>query len=1105
MNLFVDGSYSRKVEYAIEELVNVLRKDDQTVVRRKTADPDVVIGIPTESELISNLRGREQLTLPDADESLSITRVDDTVYVTGSDEQGLMYALLEVADQIQVGKRSMKTVNETTESPDNDFRGIFTFLHNKDCDSPWFHSKDHWREYFDLLAKSRYNSFNLVMAHQTHYLAPPFPFFAQIDEHPEVTVPGLSEEQRQSNLEMLRYISTLAERRGIDFVIGVWQLTAWKAETGHYDKIQESMVEGLEWDNLESYTYHGIRTLLEECPAIKGVQVRTNAETGVPRDLQTEFFSDTIFQALEDIDRDVYLDLRGWRARKTTLEAAHEADFPVRLSMKHWAEFMGGPYQAPDQQPSYSFADFLKYPQMFPVAYQVWSLGSHRIFLWGDPEYARTLSNSLDLGDGVGFEINPPLAQKGYGNESGEWRLLNEEYEYYTWEFERYWLFHLLFGRLSYNADADSHVWMRHMNARFGDLADDVMNACSSASRIITFIIRFNMSDPNMFVFPETDTGGVLDYYLDTPPSDPALIKSFREAVNEQLSGEFTARLDPDDASSYLRMLGQTCLDCLADLGDCNNDFSGELRSMIVDIEALAELSIYHADKIQAARALTVFYENYDLAALDKCVRHLNEATTHWERLVAVTDSIYNDHLVTGPIDNVTWNEKMQLVEEDIERVQEQRRLHHRYGGFERAFDFGGSREFGYVEIVDYFNRRHEGDLPWLVDYFVERSFTGVNETSQYGQTDEFGWEDTDELIAKRAPLVRLADKHLDSTRRDTNQPTGWDDLGAYENMLYADYIAGTEAATFTTEISPGEYEITVILADRSENPTEHGPMSISINENTVASDLIVPTEEIIDVTSTVQLDRDYVSLTFDSSDGSAWIATGLVIRPVKPMISHTPQRTFKPEKQQEIVASVTCPRALQEVTLCLECRDGTVRRIHMTETADKIYRADVPNELLGENTRIKYWFWATTVDGQPSRLPDRDTDNESFELLSARPDSRPRIDHDPVPSSRQGEPIQIEATVTSELSIDSVRLHYRYTNQYYDYVSVEMERAQSTRSGDDRYVAQIPADYVVQKWDIMYYIEAVDEGGNGTFEPQSKPRRNPIETIPYNVIEVNR
>jgi hypothetical protein len=58
----------------------------------------------------------------------------------------------------------------------------------------------------------------------------------------------------------------------------------------------------------------------------------------------------------------------------------------------------------------------LQRPEPFSFYWELWGLGSHRLLLWGNPDYVRRAVSTFHFGDAVGFEIDPPLAQKGFGN-----------------------------------------------------------------------------------------------------------------------------------------------------------------------------------------------------------------------------------------------------------------------------------------------------------------------------------------------------------------------------------------------------------------------------------------------------------------------------------------------------------------------------------------------------------------------------------------------------------------------------------------------------------------------------------------------------------------
>src|SRR5262249_52233678 len=112
--------------------------------------------------------------------------------ITGGDERGLMYGLLEAADEI----RASGTLTPASGRPATPMRGIRVFLHNEDLERQWYFSRQYWDEYFAMLARNRFNRFNLVFAHQTNYLAPPYPYWIALPEFPQIRVAGLRDEQR---------------------------------------------------------------------------------------------------------------------------------------------------------------------------------------------------------------------------------------------------------------------------------------------------------------------------------------------------------------------------------------------------------------------------------------------------------------------------------------------------------------------------------------------------------------------------------------------------------------------------------------------------------------------------------------------------------------------------------------------------------------------------------------------------------------------------------------------------------------------------------------------------------------------------------------------
>ncbi|MCX7015469.1 MAG: hypothetical protein NTW86_23435 [Candidatus Sumerlaeota bacterium] len=101
--------------------------------------------------------------------------------VCGSDDQGLMYAELDVADRIgwtDDPSDPLRHVVEAREKPDAPERALSIYTMQRAYFESHFYDERYWARYFDLLAASRFNTFALILGYSpADYLAPPYPFF----------------------------------------------------------------------------------------------------------------------------------------------------------------------------------------------------------------------------------------------------------------------------------------------------------------------------------------------------------------------------------------------------------------------------------------------------------------------------------------------------------------------------------------------------------------------------------------------------------------------------------------------------------------------------------------------------------------------------------------------------------------------------------------------------------------------------------------------------------------------------------------------------------------------------------------------------------------
>ena len=721
--------------------------------------------------------------------------------VTGSDERGLMYGLLEAAAQIRAAGR----LSEAVGCPATAMRGIRYFIHNRDLDRRWYYSREYWDEYFAMLARNRFNRFNLVFAHQTNYLAPPYPFWLDLPEFPEVRVPGLSAGERRANLEMLQYIVRAAAAHGIDFTLGIWEHDA-------QDK-SKSMVEGLNRQNIGPYSHAALKKILELCPEIRSVQMRTNEESGIPASQRLEFYRDYVFTAIRDAGRPVYLDLRAWAVAFDMIEAAQQVGVPLRVSTKYWAEDVSRPYQPAETYRGYSYLDFLHKPHSYQFYWELWGLGSHRLLLWGNPGFVRRAVPTFRLGDGVGFEIDPPLAQKGFGNRPGEWGVFtaaNRDRMFWKWEFERYWLFYMVWGRLSYDSATPDSVWLGELRRRFGAAAPDVFEAYRNASGVVGEIVAVHMSDPNMYVWPEINPGGLLGLYRDALPSDWRYVASIPEAVENRIRHIASARQTPRDTARILNGLAQRTEEAVARADAKIPPANPEWRSSKPDFQVLALLARYHALKQTTTDQVAYFDATGDPSALESATRDLQSGLEVWERLVRLTDGLYPAEMAFGPSDTGHWKDKLPYVRHDLEAVRERADLFARLGRFDAGFDFGGPVKSP-ANPADY---RY---VAYILRNTVAPGFRPVDAETRYTDERGYGWASEGPRVSVAIPLTPYLEV-LAVAGNPGHLP---------HDVLYRDSIRGSGAQVFRARVEAGPYTVRLLHPDRSETKlglTSDGP-----------------------------------------------------------------------------------------------------------------------------------------------------------------------------------------------------------------------------------------------------------------------------------------
>ena len=209
----------------------------------------------------------------------------------------------------------------------------------------------------------------------------------------------LPDAERDRNLDMLRFISEETERRGLHFQLGLWTHAYKWTDSPHANYL----IEGLTPETQASYCRDALRTVLQACPSIRGVTIRTHGESGVPK--ANMVFGKKSSTASPSVDGVLGLTCtpKAWTGndRRGT---GHR--YAGDVSPKFWAEHIGLPYMQGAIRPlgnaagggarhtdpalstgsrsfmRYGYGDLLIENRRYGVVHRIWP-GTQRMLLWG--------------------------------------------------------------------------------------------------------------------------------------------------------------------------------------------------------------------------------------------------------------------------------------------------------------------------------------------------------------------------------------------------------------------------------------------------------------------------------------------------------------------------------------------------------------------------------------------------------------------------------------------------------------------------------------------------------------------------------------------------
>ncbi len=654
------------------------------------------------------------------------------ILVSGSDERGFVYALLELAERVRFGSDhtlALHLTQKLEEKPANEIRGVSRYFCSELEDKPWIYDRESWIGYLDLLAACRFNRFSLGFGLEydfprgvtSDYLHFVYPYLVEVpgydvrvmqlaapDGKPLSNPVPLSAVEREKNLQALRFIATQTAGRGLQFHLGIWTHAYQWIDSPHaYHRI-----EGLTPETHATYCRDALAAILRSCPEIEGLTLRVHGESGIPEGSYD--FWRTLFEGIKGCGRAVEIDMHAKGVDEEMIGIALKTGMPVKLSVKYAAEHQSLGYQQADIRAleipkrdlgklgpfsisggersftRYGYADFLKSGAPYKVLFRLWP-GTQRHLLSADPEMAAAYGRTVRFCGAAGIDLMEPLTFKGRegsGQPGGRCgygdAALNPRYDW-----EKFELYDRVWGRRLYDPDANPETWRRWMRGTVGAGTLQAEAAVANGSRILALLTSAHLpSASNHSYWPEIYTnmpmvrGGEASPYSDTPqpkvfatvsPLDPQLFSTIEEHAADLLAGNAGPKYSPVEVAQWMEDFAEAANGAIAEAltKAAAKARSAAFRRIEADVLIQVGLGRFFAAKLRSGVLFAIFEQSADAQAGALALDQYRLAREAWAGMAAHAAGVYRMDISYGSIAmrRGHWSDRLAAIDQDLDAM----------------------------------------------------------------------------------------------------------------------------------------------------------------------------------------------------------------------------------------------------------------------------------------------------------------------------------------------------------------------------------------------------------------------------------------------------
>ncbi len=624
-------------------------------------------------------------------EGYSLKKNNKTIIIRASDESGVRYGAIALAEQISI-KKDLKLITPERVNPIFAVRTIkfnLPWEPYRESKSMNYHLStcrdlNFWKSFLDMMLENRFNVLALYNMH-------PFPYLVNMDKYPEASLFTSSEMNDWKSF--WRSLFRMAKDRGIDVFIVNWNIVVPKnfAEKHNVPELNDTS------EITRQYTHDAVLAVINEYEDLGGIGVTLadwmNNMSAAERE---DWIASTFVSAINEAKRKTRFMHRAVLSgspieMRRIIDQAKLPD-PVLVEIKfNWSHGHSTPHLALTHDNTTGSIDkgfWSPEPKNYKIQWMVRN-EDFWILRWGEPNFIRQHIdlNSKSYVDGyhIGSEGYIPAFDYFSKVERGK-----------TWQyaFQRQWLFYMLWGRLLYDRTTSNKIFEAEFERRYPYTdGKKMLDAFQLASRMPLRLSSYFASTWDYtlysegFMAPRLPAGDYglddgqswfisIDELVDRKVLDPTYL-SIKDYV-QYISSVKKIPVDKTDPISLAQELthnADSALALLQSLRKFETKFNIEYNQELDDIETWALLSRYFADKLRAGVALQFFRTHGKVKDKENAIHYLKNCLTIWKKISEVTDKNYyevpyfmsNVKEDNPQLDNFSWKKFLPEVERDIE------------------------------------------------------------------------------------------------------------------------------------------------------------------------------------------------------------------------------------------------------------------------------------------------------------------------------------------------------------------------------------------------------------------------------------------------------